>query len=135
MEVDDQNRSPATSGDADAAPARLEYESPLDRHARDDRPSAVVAAIACIPGALCWTILLASAVIAVAPRRLPRFPPAAMVAAAFGWVFVLVGGLIAIALYVDRPNKPWYVILSLAINISGLAITLLLFCLLLYPNS
>jgi hypothetical protein len=112
-----------------AEPLRLDYATP---DAPTDEPSPLIAMLAALPGGVCWVILLAAAVNRVAPRllRLPTLPGPSLVAVAFLWVFVLVAGMVAIVAYLDRP-KPWHVLLSLAINISGLALTLLLFCVLL----
>src|SRR4051794_19601528 len=115
----------AVKGDADKIDSSLteptvDYARPRPRA---DRPSPVAAMVLCLPGMICWCVLLGIFLVPPWMRQNFRFlktlpAPSLWVC----WLTAIIFALISLAAYWRRP-KPWYVCINLVVNITGLLFT------------
>ena len=90
----------------------LDYATPPQRR---QRPRCLTAFLLCLPGLVCWYVLI-SFTLGLSP--IPH-PYAALAMAAVSLPVAVLTALISIVYYWERP-KPWYVALCLTSNILGL---------------
>ena len=98
----------------------LEYRHP---QVRPDVPSLVLAMFLCLPGMVCWCILLGLFFTPASLRpqfSLYRAIPSEMLL--WCWGTAVIAALVSLGLYV-RARKPWYVCINLAVNVAGLLFT------------
>jgi hypothetical protein len=83
----------------------------------DPKPGPLAATFLCLPGILCWCLL--AALWTHGKGRLPAGPCALL---AF-WPIAIASALASIIYYWKKP-KPWYVIMSVMLNVIGLLFSL-----------
>jgi hypothetical protein len=106
----------------------IQKPPPLD-YRRDDRrhqklyelPPSALPLILCLPGAVCWLLLICGNFLASLVPELYDFMRTLF------WVsfpVAVITAVISVSLYVRRPTRPlpWYVLINLGINIPGLLI-------------
>ena len=101
-------------------PNVISYSTP---QRQTDAPSPGLAMVFCLPGLICWFVLLG---LWFTPRWLrPSFSflrvfPGGSVM--WCWAIAILCALTSLALYLRR-RKPWYVWINLVVNIGGLVFT------------
>ena len=102
-------------------PTFVEYARAMPRR---ELPSPVSAMILCVPGLICWCVLLGMWLVPASARAnfrfLDVFPPGTIL---WCWIIAIACAFISLAIY-GRGPKPWYVWINFAINISGLLFSL-----------
>jgi hypothetical protein len=83
-------------------------------------PSPLVAVMLCLPGVLCWSLLLT---LFLVPRSMQQNFAFLRILSGPGiflcWGVAIVCALISLAIYLWR-RKPWYVWINLLVNVAGL---------------
>jgi hypothetical protein len=103
----------------------LPYRTPPSER-REPAPSWIVATLLALPGLSCWMVL--AMIVVPPPLRVLAWPGYYLVrllgfGMALVWFVAIITALISLAIYLPW-KKPWYVILNLIVNISGLLFTL-----------
>jgi len=105
------------------APSLLSYESTVKRA---PLPHPLLAIVLALPGSICWLTFLSLFANFLAPfswlARL-KFPFFTGNSFLLLWLTAIVAALFSVAWYWRKP-KPWYVILCLLVNDTGLLFTL-----------
>ncbi len=105
----------------------LAYARPMERSAATTTPDPVAAVVSCLPGLICWLVLGMVLVGNVTNGRsvmwMRPFGAVAPILVLLCWAVAILTAIGSLVCYVRLKPKPWYVVLNLVINITGLLFT------------
>jgi hypothetical protein len=101
-------------------PAQVLAYQPPPRPPERREPSPLVAALLCLPGAVCFAILMAIVTSRFTGMNPFRSIGPVFILACWGLAFVTAAASVG---HYWRRSKPWYVALCLMVNVAGLVFT------------